>query len=813
MSHYLTEPYRLTSVRRFAFLLIGSLSLYFSLPVLAATSIDQEREQLVVAARHGNLPKAIKGLTALYQQSRDSKVLNDLIALHSWNGTLGRALTLCYPCDMNSLNEDSLEVLAKAHRNRQEFSTAADFYSQLSQRNPDNADSWLGLALTNAEMGEDINAQKVIANYRELTKPGIDRFENELYVMTVLKDKVGELGVLQDYYNFAPNRDIGLRLYKTALDLGASTAAEKVTSEHPDWFSGIDHYWLDYYQATLNIRSGSMSYRQEVLERGIGQLQQLANSVPHNHDLYRNVQLDIFYGLVAAKRFDDATKRLSGIEALAPLPPYIEEAKADLLIATRKPFGAVKIYSRLYSKTQNPNLGRKLYYAHMDAEQYEAGTELLNKLLEGQPPTRWDFTGSFRLNNEKYQQLLEQSILHTAWCGDLYTAESQLKAALVEAPGNPWLWLDLGNVERWQGRFSNAEQRYLHAGSLLYGSSKGAAQRSLWLNQMERGNWVGLNRQRQKLNATYRAVDQVDVNRRWNEATAAFFSAELGRTTSSSDQTGSAQNSEDWRYDTHFYSKRWEGQRLYVHDQRLYGNWESRDLYAHYSGLGVDLSWYPLTLDLEAGTGSELNDKHFIWSSLNWHANDQWILQASYRYNPSDTPLRALFDSSYMRQWSLGFSHKYSPKFSWGGLALLNRISDGNDRKSFNGWLDSLLWRTPQYKLSAVFRITGSENDPIPVSYFNPISDRNYTLELRHFHHLKMSDNWDLDQTLETGINQYHQSGYSDATGWKLGYSQQWRWQNRATVRLGITHNKAIYDGDPEYGVSIFANFELRFVQ
>ncbi|OZG73019.1 poly-beta-1,6 N-acetyl-D-glucosamine export porin PgaA [Hahella sp. CCB-MM4] len=774
--------------------------------------IDERREQLVETARHGNLSEAVKDMGKLYQKTGNSRVLNDLIALHSWNGTLGSVLDLCYPCDMKSLNENSLEALAKAHRNRQDFKTAAAFYSQLSQRNPNNIDGWLGLALTSAEMGEDIHAQKAIAHYRDLGKPGIERFENELYVMTVLQDRVGELGVLQAYYDYAPNRDIGLRFYKTAIELGASSAAQTIVNEHPEWFTGIDRYWLDYYQATLNIRSGISSYRQNVLDEGIQQLQQLAKVVPADHSLYQRIQLDIFYGLVSAKRYPEATANLAVIDTIENVPPYILEAKADLLIATRKPFGAVEIYSDLYAKNHDPEIGRKLYYAYMDAEQYEAGTDLLNQLLESQPPTRWDFTGSFRLNNEKYQQLLEQSILHTAWCGDLETAGVSLRAAVTEAPGNPWLWLDLGNVERWQGRFADAEKSYLRADALMSESSRGPAQRSLWVNQLEKGDWRDLNGQRQKLNSTYPDDEQKDINRRWAEATAPFLTIDLGRVRTENEKAGQAQNSEDWQYDVQLFSQRWEGQRFYAHDQKLYGKWEERDLYARYSGIGADLTWYPLTLDLEAGSGSQLNDKKYLWSSVNWSLDDQWSVQAAYRYNPSNTPLRALHDGHYMRQWSLGFVHKPAPDLSWGGQAQLYKFTDGNDRQILNGWLDARIWQTARYKLSAVAGITDSDNDVVPVNYFNPISDRNFNLELRHSYHLKLSDNWDLDQFLETGANRYHQSGFSTETGWKLGYSQQWLWRDRVSLKLGINHNKAIYDGEPEYGLSVFANIDVRFV-
>ncbi len=567
--------------------------------------IDQQREQLVIAARNGNLQQAVQEMTRLYQKTEDSKVLNDLIALHSWNGTVGSALSLCFPCDMKTLTEDSLEVLAKGHRNRQDFETAAEFYTQLNNKNPDNADGWLGLALVNAEIGEDINAQKAIANYRELTPAGVERFENELYIMTVLNDKVGELGVLQDYYKYSDNRDIGLRLYKTALDLGASAAAKNIAREHPEWFTDIDYYWLEYYQATLNIRSGIKSYRTNVLNQGIQQLQDLADTVPEDHPLSRNLILDIFYGLVSAKRYEEATARLPELEPLENIPPYVEEAKADLLIATRKPFGAVDIYSRLYAATQDPLLGRKLYYAHMDAEQYEAGTALLNRLLESEPTKRWDFTGSFRLNNETYQQLREQSILHIAWSGDLDTAEAEFRSALIEAPGNPWLWMDRGNVERWQGDFTAAEKSYQRAESMLHGTSRAPAQRSLWITQLEKGDWRGLNEQRQKLNATYPAADQRNINQRWKEATAPFLVTEISRMRTENDAPAQTQNSEDWRHETRFYSSRWEGQRLYAHDQRLYGEWDNRDLYARYTGLGAELSWYPLSLDIEGGGPAE----------------------------------------------------------------------------------------------------------------------------------------------------------------------------------------------------------------
>ncbi|WP_026180109.1 hypothetical protein [Hahella ganghwensis] len=198
---------------------------------------------------------------------------------------------------------------------------------------------------------------------------------------------------------------------------------------------------------------------------------------------------------------------------------------------------------------------------------------------------------------------------------------------------------------------------------------------------------------------------------------------------------------------------------------------------------------------------------------MNWTLSDDFSLKTGYRYNPPDTPLRSLYNHSYMRQWSIGFLHKPDSGLSWGGHVLHNRLTDGNDRKAFNIWLDKSLWQTPRYKLSGILSVTGSENDPVPVSYFNPLSDRHYQLALRHHYRLKLSDHWDLDQSLNTSLGQYHQSGYSPELGWQLEYSQKWRWKDQLSFTVGAGHNKSIYDGEPEHGLSIFASFELRFVQ
>ncbi|ABC32248.1 FOG: TPR repeat [Hahella chejuensis KCTC 2396] len=814
MTLFPTEPSIRLSARKLARLVVSAVALSQAIPALAASPVDEKREQFVISARAGHLKEAIKGLSKLYKQTHDKAVLNDLIALYSWNGELDSALALCNPCSLKALNNDSLAILAKAQRNQKNFATAAELYRLLTKRSPKSRDAWLGLALTSAEMGEDVHAQKAIANYRELTRPSVERFENELYIMTVLQDKVGEIGVLQDYYSFSPdNRDIGLRLYKAAIDLGAATAADRIVKAHPDWFKGIDHYWLEYYKSTLNIRSGAKSSRPDILDKGIADLQALYDKVPAEHSLRGNIERDIFYGLVVAKRFDEASDMLPVIETRQPLPAYIEEARADLYAANRRPFKALPIFKQLYAQAPTLELGKKLYYAHMDAEQYEEGGALLQKLLDAQPPRRWDFTGSFKVSNENYQQLREQSIIHQAWSGDLDSAEKSLQAALVEAPGNPWLWMDLGNVQRWQGRFSDAEYSYRRADSMLSGNAQGSARRSLWLTQLEKGDWRGLNAKREELNAAYPAHEQREINKRWDEASAPFLSVNASRVKSSNSKPGQAQNSREWRYDARLYSQRWEGQRIFIHDQKMYGEWEERDLFARYTGVGADLSFYPFTLELEAGSGGKLNDKAYFWSTASWTLFDDLSLQASYRYNPSETPLRGLYDESYMRQWGLGATYRFTPRISLGTSASLSNFTDGNDRQAISAWLETQLWQTPRYKLSGVVSAGGSDNDKVPASYFNPTSDRNYGAELRHSYRIKVSDDWDLDQFLETRVNQYRQEGYDPAIGWEISYSQQWRWRDQVSVRLGVSRDKATYDGEPENGTLIFANFEMRFMQ
>ncbi|MGX9105281.1 hypothetical protein ACWTQZ_26755, partial [Escherichia coli] len=90
----------------------------------------------------------------------------------------------------------------------------------------------------------------------------------------------------------------------------------------------------------------------------------------------------------------------------------------------------------------------------------------------------------------------------------------------------------------------------------------------------------------------------------------------------------------DWSYDSRFYSARSDGgDRLFVRRQGSFGEFDGQPERAAYSGLGAEVSFYPLLLTLEGGMGSELNHKGYLWSRLDGRLGDRWTLGAAINLN------------------------------------------------------------------------------------------------------------------------------------------------------------------------------------
>ncbi|MFQ1767445.1 poly-beta-1,6 N-acetyl-D-glucosamine export porin PgaA [Aeromonas veronii] len=784
------------------------------LPLLVcASEIDRAREAWVIKARAGELDGAAYGLDALYRQSGDGKVLDDLIAVQLWRGDRKGALAACEPCEFSPISNITLEGVARAARDEKRYSEAISYYRILQGRDPANRNGWLGLFLTASDQGNRELARRAAADYE--ARFGRDQaiLDARIYAARQSEDPMGELLARQQWLELEPdNHEQVLALYRVAVSLGAGPAAAELMGRYPELFKPVDRLWLDYYQAVNLLRVSAQTEDPALARRSLTRTLALQDRIlaraPHDHVLYTSVRRDVVVTLVALGDFVRAEQESAALQAEGPLPDYVLEARADALAGLGRVDEASVIYQQLATpaRANDKRLLEKRFYAYSDGERYGAAQGLLAGWQE--PPTRWDFTGNMRMANDDYEKVLQLKTLLQAWRGEAGAAEAQLDAWLKTAPANPWLWLQLGDIRRWRGHPDEAEEAYQQAVRWLPAGRTVLAEPGRLNARLDKGDWQGTPQAVRALGNLTR--DRQELQQRLTLEQAPQFVTDL---THGRNEGGSVQASRDWSYDSRLYSARTDdGDRLFVRRQGSFGEFDLQPERAAYTGLGAEIFFYPLQLTLEGGTGSELNHKGYLWSRLDWRLDDRWTLGTAINLNSADTPLRALARGNYADQYQFDLGWRQDETRE--GALRLERmdISDGNRRLSVSGWLRQDIWRRDRWWFDTTLRGATSRNEVVDVDYFNPLQDRNLELELAGRYRLPLDGRRSLLQSLIMSGNHYWQQGYGSDQGWQLSYRHDWILSPALSLGYGLGRRQAIYDGNPEFGNFIFANLQWSFM-
>jgi poly-beta-1,6 N-acetyl-D-glucosamine export porin PgaA len=788
--------------------------LFTLLPLLAfAGGVDQERENWVIKARAGELDAAAQGLDALYRQTGDGKVLDDLIAVQLWRGDRKGALAVCEPCEFSPISNSTLEAVARAARDEKRYAEAISYYRILQGRDPANPNGWLGLFLTASDQGNRELARRAAGEYD--ARFGRDQaiLDARIYAARQGEDPMGELLARQQWLALEPdNHEQVLALYRVAVSLGAGPAAADLMSRYPKLFKPVDRLWLDYYQAVNLLRISAQTEDPVLARRSLTHTLALQDRIlaraPHDHVLYISARRDLVVTLVALGDVARAEQESAALQGEGPLPDYVLEARADALAGLGRVDEASLIYRQLATpaRAKDKRLLEKRFYAYSDGERYGAAQGLLAGWRE--PLTRWDFTGNMRMENDDYEKVLQLKTLLQAWRGEAGAAEKQLEGWLKTAPANPWLWLQLGDIRRWRGHPDGAGQAYQQAVRWLPAGRTVLAEPGRLNARLDKGDWQGTPQAVRTLGNLTR--DRQELQQRLTLEQAPQFVTEL---THGRSEGGSVQASRDWSYDSRFYSASNDGgDRLFVRRQGSFGEFDPQPERAAYTGLGAEISIYPLQLTLEGGSGSELNHKGYLWSRLDWRLGDHWTQGFAINLNSADTPLRALARGNYADQYQLDLGWRQDETRE--GALRLERmdLSDGNRRLTASGWLRQDLWRRDRWWFDTTLRGATSRNEAVEVDYFNPLQDRNLELELAGRYRLPLDGRRSLLQSLIMSGNHYWQQGYGSDQGWQLSYRHDWILSPALSLGYGLGRRQAIYDGNPEFGNFIFANLQWSFM-
>lgn len=783
------------------------------------TTTDAQREALVIQARQGALDTSIDGLKTLYHQTRDNRVREDLVALLVRASRNQEALAVCTWCQIEDYSDSELANLAGAARSAGDFDQALEMFRALTYRDPSNAQGWLGQALVHTDMGSYTLAQIALEQYNQVAGTTTAGLEAKGYLAARTTNAMQELDARQALVTQDPSNTGELQaLYRLAVGLGASTAARRIMQSNPDVFSESDRLWLTYYEGVTDIRLGIHTDEPSRTANGLEQLNVVLRNPDAPQELITVAEYDKVVALAELRRFSEAEALAVRLENQhGQLPSYVTRARAHALNGMGRPHEAIALYEGLIrqfpEQATNPDdpLNEGLFYSYTDAQRFRDADKLLQSWRASEPEQRLDFTRTVRIENPNYQKVLLLEVLLEAWRGRPEEATEQLEAYQAQAPAEPYLWVVKGDIERDRGLPRKAEESFLQAIPLLPPDRKEVAEHGILLSRLQRGQWRGTTDEvARELVEARPSATRDDMAREWREMRAPQLSSTFER---SKGQGSGTQASREWRYEVLLEGPRnSSGSRPFAQRIGQYGEFEDEDLYASYNIAGYEWNLYPATVTLAAGHGSQLNEDFLALAELKYAHNDHVTTTLGVEMNTTDTPLRALQDDVNADRYRVEFAYRHDERGA-GALGLMaTDFDDSNLRQSVYGYWNQTLYHLDRWQINGGIQASASRNDDVEASYFNPKQDANLAGVLSVNYEIPLDYRQSFIQSFSLGSGRYWQEDFDSENTWSIGYQHSWELAPTVNFEYGITRERAVYDGVPEYDNVISAGFVWRFL-
>ena len=795
-------------------LCLGAAFAAFSLPA-TAQDINAEREKWALHARDGasQLAESIEALRKLYAQNQDAKVRADLIALLVRQGNGAEALRVCGNCKADRYSVDELQNLAKAARDSKQFSQAQQFYTALQQQDPSLKIGFLGGALTAVDTKEYAAAKKQITEYQRRFGNDEDIQLAERYLNEQSQSLTERLTDLQKRLDANPgDKDLVLQVYRTAAQLRVFPVQQELVEKYPNYFSDADRLWLKEAMAVNQYRQAKTTNNKAGLQAAYDSLSEVVNQTSPGSGLHTQALRDRMEVAVALEKDKlaladyNTLARQGGVQ-----PDYVQAQYAEALAINGNPVTVRKVYENIASrqKTADDKLPAELTESLVQARAYSADYTGAQALLNNWNPNKSinDFTRTSQVDNPYYDKQYFWNARLEAWNGNIKGAIKLMDDWLADHPGDPWAMALRGDLAQWNGREDEALSWYEQAKQQI--SPEGHA----WLNNnigsilSEKGNWAGLEEMAAK-------IDRKDPEyqgfwRMYDDAHAAQLQANYGITRA----TSPADSGNEWQQSTTLYSPRSKGgHRAYIHQQSGYVPNHGAPLRHGRVGVGGEFSLYPLTLNIEGGQGTHLNEKAYVGAGVNWRVNEQVSLNAKAVKNSANTPTKALLQDVYANEYSLSANYNPSGNTRTGFGASVMTFDDDNVRKSVYGWVSQLLFQHNRWKLDSSLWADYSNNKEIASAYYyNPKNSKTLSgsLDLSYFNLLP--NGVKLTHRLNGGIGRYWQADHAAENTWVLKYGHDWTLTRNIGLGYEVGRKQAIYDGNPEFQNFGNVNLNVRF--
>ena len=765
----------------------------------AASNTDAERERWVIHSRSSEAGRgeAVTALRRLYGSSGNRLVRADLIALLIRGGQQQEALAVCAACRPADYSADELQNLAKAARDTKKFDTAARLYRELQTRFPQQKAGLLGGALTAVDMARYSEAEVLIGKYHRRFGGDADIQTAENYLDSRTRTLTERLGEQNKRLTRSSDKETVLQAYRTAAELQVYPMQERLLNSYPQYFDENDRLWLKTGRAASLLRSALSTSNQAQLKTAYQELSAVIAATPEGSPIHIAALRDRLNASNALEKYEETIADYRRLSKAGEQPDFVKAQYAQALFATGSPNKASAVFRGIAErqiaqfKKVSDDTNEQLIQAYADAGRYSRAKRLIHNWNTAQ--TTLDFTRNTQISNPYHDKAHFWNARLDAWNGKPRKAAKSMDAWLADHPADPWALTLRGELAQWNGHEEEALAWFRRAKEYTPPDSQAWVDSKAALSEMFSGNW--------KEAGKYAAAGEDNPNfsgfrRQYaeNRAPQLVANAQAMKATSPSDGT-------EWEQDAVLYSKRTAGgHRAYVAERSAYVPDHGSPLRAGRAGAGVQLSLYPAAVTVEAGHGFDLNRKAYALASLDYRLTGRLKLKAGAAYNSANTPVKALNQNVYTREYNIAAEYRHSSATQIGAGAGLMDFDDGNLRKSANVWMDNLLYQYDRWQLGSKLWADYSSNKDIPdAHYYNPKNSKSLSGTLQLSHTAPLDRGISLKQTVSGGVGRYWQSGEAAENTWNLSYAHDWQLGRKTSLSYEFGRRQAMYDGKPEF--------------
>jgi biofilm PGA synthesis protein PgaA len=732
----------------------------------------------------------------------DASLLHDETVVLGWAERDDAVLSNAALLDTGRAPAYVLAAAGKSARNLRRFDEAARWYQLALQRQPDNVDATIGLALAEADRRDIAAARRALAQLPTASADTTPVVLATAYVAQAANQPFEALHHYERVLAISPqdrNAARGKALALRALLL--PTQALAFAAEHEGILSDAEIARLKADETALQVRLvTSTPYLPPQREAQYSQtLAALDASLATIADPAARVAVmsDRVVALAQSNRSVEAVAQFEELRALTPSPPLhalVAAGRANL--DAGDPDRAVELL--LQASALSPSdveVRFDLVFAYLAAERQQEALGVAHALTSELPAMN---TGPGALVTKGNPNALRAEVvaaLAEAYADQLEASQRRLEALLAAAPNNADARQELANVYRWRGWLERSQAEYRQV--LAVQPDAISARAGYAHARLDSAAFGEVERTVAELSALDAADPTVHrLAQRWELERRSELRIDMNGGRSSGTTFGSEQNGamvtwlsqplQQWRAlarAEHASAEFPEGpgtlERIGGGAEYRYEQWRATALVMHSTDADGELG-------LSLGADRRLGD--------------QWRVAASLDLDSSDTPLRGrrenLSTDVVAALAELKPNETAGATFGW----QQRDHSDGNEGESWYGQGWYRLQNAPRFKLDVTGELWTSSNATSDVLYFSPRHDLIALAGLRHTARLFRRAERSVTHVVDVAAGRYNQAGFETDHVWRLGYRLRLDLRSSLHAEIGAERSRMVYDGAPEYG-------------